>query len=116
MSEEPTGLSGFWCFDCRAPMLRLDYSQACRDAEDAGWQVIRGVNRCPECAAADRAAQARTAEVAADINRRLLAMAGDHAGAFACVPMQGSGSFAVEAMLGSLVQFLPVAPGFDRFH
>ena len=39
----------------------------------------------------------------ADINRRLLAMAGDHAGAFACVPMQGSGSFAVEAMLGSLV-------------
>ncbi|MCC5983211.1 MAG: 2-aminoethylphosphonate--pyruvate transaminase [Rhodobacteraceae bacterium] len=34
---------------------------------------------------------------------RLLALAGDAAGEFACVPMQGSGSFAVEAMLGSLV-------------
>lgn len=34
---------------------------------------------------------------------RLVALAGDRAGAYACVPMQGSGSFAVEAMLGSLV-------------
>lgn len=34
---------------------------------------------------------------------RLLALAGDTEGAFDCVPMQGSGSFAVEAMLGSLV-------------
>ena len=34
---------------------------------------------------------------------RLLEMAGDTTGAFACVPMQGSGSFAVEAMLGALV-------------
>ena len=34
---------------------------------------------------------------------QLVAMAGDREGAFACVPMQGSGSFAVEAMLGSFV-------------
>ncbi len=40
----------------------------------------------------------------ADMRRRLLAMAGDSEGAFDCVPMQGSGTFAVEAMLGS---FLP---------
>jgi 2-aminoethylphosphonate-pyruvate transaminase len=40
----------------------------------------------------------------ADMRRRLLAMAGDLAGAFDCVPIQGSGTFAVEAMLGS---FLP---------
>lgn len=39
----------------------------------------------------------------AEICRRLLAMAGDTAGEFVCVPMQGSGSFAVEAMLGTLV-------------
>lgn len=39
----------------------------------------------------------------ADMCARLLALAGDTAGEFACVPMQGSGSFAVEAMLGSLV-------------
>ncbi len=40
----------------------------------------------------------------ADMRRRLLAMTGDDEGAFDCVPMQGSGTFAVEAMLGS---FLP---------
>lgn len=34
---------------------------------------------------------------------QLVAMAGDREGAFACAPMQGSGSFAVEAMLGSFV-------------
>jgi len=34
---------------------------------------------------------------------QLVAMAGDWAGDYACVPMQGSGSFAVEAMLGSFV-------------
>lgn len=39
----------------------------------------------------------------ADMNRRLLALAGVTAGDYACVPMQGSGSFAVEAMLGTLV-------------
>lgn len=42
-------------------------------------------------------------QMTADMCARLLAMAGDHKGEFACVPMQGSGSFAVEAMLGSLV-------------
>jgi 2-aminoethylphosphonate-pyruvate transaminase len=41
----------------------------------------------------------------ADMRRRLLVMAGDSEGAFDCVPMQGSGTFAVEAMLGS---FLPL--------
>lgn len=34
---------------------------------------------------------------------QILALAGDHDGQFACVPMQGSGSFCVEAMLGSMV-------------
>ncbi|HMA16038.1 MAG TPA: 2-aminoethylphosphonate--pyruvate transaminase [Kiloniellaceae bacterium] len=40
----------------------------------------------------------------AELRRRLLAIAGDTAGVYDCVPMQGSGTFAVEAMLGS---FLP---------
>ena len=40
----------------------------------------------------------------ADMRRALLAMTGDREDAFDCVPMQGSGTFAVEAMLGS---FLP---------
>lgn len=40
----------------------------------------------------------------ANMRRALLAMAGDSEGAYDCVPMQGSGTFAVEAMLGS---FLP---------
>ncbi|MGB3148575.1 MAG: 2-aminoethylphosphonate--pyruvate transaminase, partial [Paracoccaceae bacterium] len=34
---------------------------------------------------------------------QLVAMAGDRDGQFACVPLQGSGSYAVEAMLGSFV-------------
>jgi len=34
---------------------------------------------------------------------RLVALAGDTMGAFVCVPMQGSGSFSVEAMLGTFV-------------
>jgi 2-aminoethylphosphonate-pyruvate transaminase len=39
----------------------------------------------------------------ADLRRRLLDIAGDAAGEFDCVPIQGSGSFSVEAMLGSFV-------------
>ena len=39
----------------------------------------------------------------ADLCARLVAMTGDSSGTFDCVPMQGSGSFAVEAMLGSFV-------------
>ena len=39
----------------------------------------------------------------ADMRRRLLALTGDANGDFDCVPMQGSGSFCVEAMLGSFV-------------
>lgn len=39
----------------------------------------------------------------ADLRRQLLDIAGDAAGEFDCVPMQGSGSFSVEAMLGSFV-------------
>jgi 2-aminoethylphosphonate-pyruvate transaminase len=39
----------------------------------------------------------------AEMNARLLAMAGDDGHEFVCVPMQGSGSFGVEAMLGTLV-------------
>ncbi len=39
----------------------------------------------------------------ADLRRRLLALIGDSSGAFDCVPIQGSGTFAVEAMLGSFV-------------
>lgn len=34
---------------------------------------------------------------------QLLALAGDTQGEYACVPMQGSGSFAVESMIGTLV-------------
>jgi 2-aminoethylphosphonate-pyruvate transaminase len=40
----------------------------------------------------------------ATLRRRLLEIAGDRQGAYDCVPMQGSGSFSVEAMLGT---FLP---------
>ncbi len=39
----------------------------------------------------------------ADMRRRLVAMIGDDAGHFDCVPIQGSGTFLVEAMLGSLL-------------
>lgn len=39
----------------------------------------------------------------ADLRRQLLDIAGDEKGEFDCVPMQGSGSFSVEAMLGSFV-------------
>ena len=38
----------------------------------------------------------------ADLRARLLALLGDAAG-YECVPMQGSGTFCVEAMLGTLV-------------
>ncbi|WP_264211411.1 2-aminoethylphosphonate--pyruvate transaminase [Leisingera thetidis] len=38
-----------------------------------------------------------------EMRRRLLALLGDGAAEFDCVPMQGSGSFAVEAMLASFV-------------
>ncbi|MGH6807262.1 MAG: 2-aminoethylphosphonate--pyruvate transaminase, partial [Ensifer adhaerens] len=39
----------------------------------------------------------------AELRRQLLDIAGDAKGEFDCVPMQGSGSFSVEAMLGSFV-------------
>jgi 2-aminoethylphosphonate-pyruvate transaminase len=38
-----------------------------------------------------------------EMRDRLVALAGDTGGDYACVPMQGSGSFCVEAMLGSFV-------------
>ncbi len=38
----------------------------------------------------------------AELRKRLLAMCGDSGGALDCVPMQGSGTFAVEAMLGMI--------------
>lgn len=38
-----------------------------------------------------------------DMRNRLLALLGDASDAFDCIPMQGSGSFSVEAMLGSFV-------------
>lgn len=38
-----------------------------------------------------------------EMRSRLLALLGEGAGDFDCVPMQGSGSFAVEAMLGSFI-------------
>jgi len=40
----------------------------------------------------------------ADLRRRLLALLSDMADAYECIPMQGSGTFGVEAMLGT---FLP---------
>ncbi|MFQ5622132.1 MAG: 2-aminoethylphosphonate--pyruvate transaminase [Paracoccaceae bacterium] len=39
----------------------------------------------------------------AELRRRVMAMTGDVAGAYDCVPLQGSGTYAVEAMLGSFV-------------
>jgi len=39
----------------------------------------------------------------ARLRRRLLEIAGDTAGEYDCVPLQGSGSYCVEAMLGSFV-------------
>ncbi|MVA98083.1 2-aminoethylphosphonate--pyruvate transaminase [Nitratireductor sp. CAU 1489] len=39
----------------------------------------------------------------ADLRRRLLALTGDAKAEFDCVPIQGSGTFCVEAMLGSFV-------------
>ncbi|MDQ6433492.1 2-aminoethylphosphonate--pyruvate transaminase [Mesorhizobium sp. LHD-90] len=42
-------------------------------------------------------------EMTAELRRQLIALAGDTSGEFDCVPMQGSGTFAVEAMLGSFV-------------
>jgi 2-aminoethylphosphonate-pyruvate transaminase len=43
-------------------------------------------------------------DMTADLRRRLLALIGDTNNEFDCVPMQGSGTFSVEALLGS---FLP---------
>ncbi|MGI9389133.1 MAG: 2-aminoethylphosphonate--pyruvate transaminase [Boseongicola sp.] len=42
-------------------------------------------------------------KMTADIRAKLLAMAGDIAGEYDCVPVQGSGTFSVEAMCGSLL-------------
>ena len=42
-------------------------------------------------------------EITAEIVERLLAIAGATEGNHACVPLQGSGTYAVEAMLGALV-------------
>lgn len=39
----------------------------------------------------------------ATLRRKLLAMIADKEGAFECVPMQGSGTFVVEAMLGTML-------------
>ena len=39
----------------------------------------------------------------ADVRARLVALLGDGADAYTCVPMQGSGSYCVEAMLGTFV-------------
>lgn len=39
----------------------------------------------------------------ADMRQKLLALTGDSKGELDCVPMQGSGTFAVEAMIGSFV-------------
>lgn len=42
-------------------------------------------------------------ELTLKIRRRLLELAGASEGGFECVPLQGSGTFAVEAMIGTLV-------------
>ncbi|MGN6468978.1 MAG: 2-aminoethylphosphonate--pyruvate transaminase [Rhizobiaceae bacterium] len=39
----------------------------------------------------------------AELRRRLLALTGDNKGEYDCVPLQGSGTYCVEAMLGSFV-------------
>lgn len=42
-------------------------------------------------------------EMTTTVRRKLLELIGDTKGEFECVPLQGSGTFAVEAMLGTLV-------------
>ncbi len=42
-------------------------------------------------------------KMTADIRAKLVAMAGDTSGEYDCVPVQGSGTFSVEAMCGSLL-------------
>ena len=42
-------------------------------------------------------------DMTAELRRRLLEIVGDRDGTFDCVPLQGSGSYCVEAMLGSFV-------------
>ena len=42
-------------------------------------------------------------EMTATVRRKLLELIGDTHGKFECVPLQGSGTFAVEAMLGTLL-------------
>ena len=42
-------------------------------------------------------------KMTADIRAKLVAMAGDTSGTYDCVPVQGSGTFSVEAMCGSLL-------------
>ncbi len=42
-------------------------------------------------------------KMTSDIRAKLLAMAGDSDGTYDCVPVQGSGTFSVEAMCGSLL-------------
>jgi hypothetical protein len=45
---------GTWCFDCHKPALAADFVTAIAIAIRAGWRLIRGVWRCPECAACRR--------------------------------------------------------------
>lgn len=42
-------------------------------------------------------------EMTSTLREKLLSMAGDRSGEYDCVPIQGSGTFCVEAMLGSFV-------------
>jgi hypothetical protein len=53
---------GFWCFDCDAAMLAETYALACANAFDAGWQQIRGVDRCPACASREGSSMRQTHE------------------------------------------------------
>jgi len=43
------------CFDCHKPALAADFVTAIARAIRGGWRRIRGVWRCPECAALDDA-------------------------------------------------------------
>lgn len=73
MNDQTAEGCGFRCWDCETSILRPDHLRARRDAEAEGWKVIRGVDRCPGCAAVDDAARAGVASQADEIARRLRA-------------------------------------------
>lgn len=65
--------NGFWCWDCRTPLMRATYAGALADADAAGWKVIRGVHRCAACAAPELQKEEQTRVMAAEAVKRFKA-------------------------------------------